>query len=346
MSTSEYPNLKVVPYSGERRNDWDDFVQNQSRNHTIFHEQRFLSYHGDRFRDCSALVCDQKNGSILAVCPAALAEDNGRVGVVSHPGSTYGGIIYRDELKTRTLKEVVDLIIKHYSATYGAKFIKLILPEDFPTGNSCGDLTFLFWHRGFELASKEASTVIDLKTIDACPNFRKTTKQYVKSKKDERLGISHHLGETEAEIQMAYSLIKNNLNAKYHKDPTHSLTELFLLKRLYEKEIKVFYSIFERKIVGTVIIFELNKEVAHTFYISQDYNYARVNPLIGLFMLIFSNYAAKGFKFFNFGISSRGKWIKWGILDFKEQFGGRLLTRDTWILRDLSGEWPFDGAPS
>jgi len=346
MSTSDCHNLKVVPYSGEKRQDWDDFVKNHSRNHTIFHEQRFLSYHGDRFRDCSVLICDQKNGSILAVCPAALNEGSGQVGVVSHPGSTYGGIIYRDELKTKALKKIVDIIIKHYFTIYGAKFIKFILPEEFPTGNSIGDLTFLLWHRGFELASKEASTVIDLKNINSYPNFRKTTKQYIKSKKDERLGISHHLGETEAEINMAYALIKNNLNAKYQKDPTHSLEEIFRLKRLYKKEIKVFYSIFEERLIGTVIIFELNNEVVHTFYISQDYNYARVNPLTGLFMLIFSHYAEKGFKFFNFGISSRGKWIKWGILDFKEQFGGRLLTRDTWILRDLSGEWPFDGALS
>jgi hypothetical protein len=342
MFTSECPNLKVIPYIAEDKRAWDNFVQNHARNSTIFHEQRFLSYHGDRFRDCSIMVCHRKNNSILAVCPAALKEEDGQLGIISHPGSTYGGIIFRDELKTKALKEIVDVVIKYYSSISEAKFFKIILPEEFHTGNSFGELPFLLWHRGFELASKEASIVIDLENIQACPNFRKTTKQYIKSKKDERLGISHHLGETETEIERAYSLIKHNLNTRYQKDPTHSLKELLLLKRLYREGIKLFYSLFEDKVIGTVVLFELNNNVTHTFYISQNYDYARINPLIGLFMLIFSYYAEKGFKFLNFGISSRGKWIKWGILDFKEQFGGKLLSRDTWILRELSGERPFD----
>jgi lipid II:glycine glycyltransferase (peptidoglycan interpeptide bridge formation enzyme) len=109
--------------------------------------------------------------------------------------------------------------------------------------------------------------------------------------------------------------------------------------------VTIFFSLHEKKVIASVVVFELTKKVVHDFYIAQDYAHASLNPLIGLFIFIFDYYRDRGYDFFNFGISSRGKWIKWGILEFKEQFGTDIVTRDTWKLSDLSGEWPDDGEP-
>lgn len=336
--------MKVIKYTAGWLGKWDHFVKNESVNGNIFHEQKFLSYHGDRFEDCSILITEGTKDKILALMPAALKRDGTQKGIVSHPGSTYGGVIFKKGIRTGTLKEVLDLLIKHYHDEYGADYIKMILPEEFHTGASFEQLTYLLWHRGFQIETKEIGCVKYLKD-ESYENFRDTTKQYIRSRKDERLGIQHRIAAEDTEICGCYKLIENNLQNRHGKKLTHSLDELLQLKRLYGDRITLFYSVHNNKVVASVVVFELTDKVVHDFYIAQDYAYTTLNPLIGLFNYIFTFYREKGYDFFNFGISSRGKWIKWGILEFKEQFGASVLTRDSWMLTDLSGGWPYDGKP-
>lgn len=336
--------LAVIAYAPDLAEDWDLFVRERARNGTIFHERRFLSYHGDRFADCSLAVADARKGELLAVCPAAWHEEDGRRGAASHPGSTYGGVVFRNDLKLPEIKAVLEALIRRYHEL-GAAFLRLTLQEEFQTGRSFAELPFLLWHRGFRLLSKEASSVVDLEAALRMENFRKTTRQYVASHKDSRLGLTHGLAADEAEVAAGYALLEENLGQRYGKKPTHSLAELHRLRGLYPDRVRVFSSRLQGQVAAVVVVFDLNGSVAHDFYIAQRASLASANPLIGLFLHIFTRYQAEGFRYFNFGISSRGRWIKWGILNFKEQFGGRLLTRDHWRLDDLGGQWPDDGEP-
>jgi hypothetical protein len=336
--------MRIVRYSSDLQANWDDFVRTKSRNGTIFHEQQFLSYHGSRFEDCSIMVVEDKSTNILAVLPAALIKEVNNYGIVSHPGSTYGGIIFREDLKFRQLKDVVDAVLRYYHLNFGPCYFKMILQEEFRSVTSFCDLIYLLWHRGFRLYVKEIGMCKDLGE-QSFEKYRGTTRQYVMSGKDSKLGIKHsRVSETE-KMKTCYHLLANNLKRRYAKGPTHSLEELLNLKKLLGDRVMFFSSTYENEIIATVIVFELNKEVVHDFYIAQDYAFARMNPLVGLFHYIFDYYRSLNFEFFNFGISSRDKWIKWGILEFKEQFGGKAVTRDTWILPDIFGEWPYDGAP-
>jgi hypothetical protein len=56
----------------EERNaeTWDELVA-RSWNGTFLHERRFISYHGERFKDVSLIIEDER-GRILGVFPAAL----------------------------------------------------------------------------------------------------------------------------------------------------------------------------------------------------------------------------------------------------------------------------------
>ena len=56
-----------------------------------------------------------------------------------------------------------------------------------------------------------------------------------------------------------------------------------------------------------------------------------------LFHKVFEHYYQQGYAWFNFGISSRGQQIKWGILEFKENVGGRATARQIWYLDNISG---------
>jgi hypothetical protein len=336
-------NLEVAPYSENMRGAWDTFVREQTPNGTIFHEQTFLSYHGKRFEDSSVVVLDTSTGEMLALVPSAVVKDEKGTGIVSHPGSTYGGVLFRKGISTSVLKSVLDSVFRYYGARYKADYFKIILQEAFPAYAPCEELPFLLWHRGFTLQTKEISCA---KTLSGDPHldYSPSRKQYVTSGKDERLGITHSLARGREEIQECYRLIEGNLMKRYGKKPTHTLEELLFLRDMYGDRISFFLSRCNGVVIATVAVFELNRKVVHNFYTAQDYELSKHKPLVGLFHYIFNYYHARGYKTFNFGISSRDKWIKWGILEFKEQFGAHILTRDTWVLNgDLSGDWPYDG---
>src|SRR5919197_1305542 len=75
---------------------WDQLVQ-RSINGTFLHSRRFLSYHGDRFRDRS-VIFTIGSSLIVGVLPAALDPADEET-VVSHPGATYGGIVHDGTLQ-------------------------------------------------------------------------------------------------------------------------------------------------------------------------------------------------------------------------------------------------------
>jgi hypothetical protein len=332
--------LCVIPYSCDWKDSWDDFVRNKSRNGNIFHEQKFLSYHGDRFEDSSILITEEED--ILAVIPAAVKREDSRIGIISHPGSSYGGVIFLDNIRLKLLKDILNVAIEYYYKIYKADYFKLIIQENFHTNKSFDALIFLLWHRGFEIKSKEASCVKDL--TDLSPdNYTKTIRQYIKSNKDKRVGITHSIVKTTEQLKSCYELIKNNLKNRYDKQPVHNFDELIDLRNRYGEKIEIFCSSFDNQIIASVVVFILDKYTIHDFYTSLNYEYGQQKPLFGLFDYIFHFYKEKGYRFFNFGISSRARWIKWGILEFKEQFGTMILTRDVWRLENLSEKWPYDG---
>jgi hypothetical protein len=62
--------IDVVRYQPALHEEWDVFCANAA-NSTFLHTRRFLGYHGDRFRDVSAVL--MQDGDIVGVFPAAEA---------------------------------------------------------------------------------------------------------------------------------------------------------------------------------------------------------------------------------------------------------------------------------
>ncbi|MBI4665267.1 MAG: GNAT family N-acetyltransferase [Nitrospinae bacterium] len=331
------------PYNAELASAWDDFVSNQSRNGTIFHEQRFLEYHPPgRFTDASLVF--HENGSavekIIGVFPAALVAQNGETRLVSHPGSSYGGLVYGPKTTARQVMEMVEGIIGH-AQSLKAQSVEMRLAENLIFSDPPDqELGFMLWHRGFTRKSLELSSAINLLTGARLSGMKSTVRWSVgRAQKD---GVTV---ETERPVEEAYALIEKNLAAKYGKKPTHSLEELQELKRRYPERIRIWSAMTDGQCAGTTVIFEANRKSVHVFYIAQDYKFSKAQPLYLLFDRVVAHYADMGFECLNFGISSRERWIKWGILEFKESFGARGVTRETWALNDLAAPKPHDGPP-
>lgn len=329
MAHSNANMLTVIPYNPSLDDQWDSFIKDNSRNGCIFHERKFLSYHKiGKFEDASLLFLNA--GKIVGVLPAAAISACGVHSIVSHPGSSAGGLIYHRKQGLRDVLVMLEKSIHHYRDA-GNKSLELRLAEPIFSSPSDAELTFLLWHRGFRLTTREVSSCVDLKAKAAWMEFgRKKNGNDIRRLRN--MGVSIVLVD---DPDTVYPLIAQSLEGRYGKTPTHSLAELLELKQRYPHRLHCWAALFEGKLIAAVVAFVANDNAVHDFYIAQDYAHARLQVMPLLFHEIFVYYKREGFRWFNFGISSRGDWIKWGILEFKERMGGRATCRDVWLLDDL-----------
>lgn len=331
--------IEVLPYHQDAADLWDDFVINHSRNGGIFQERRFLSYHPpDRFQDASVMISDGKG--IIAVFPAVRETIDGggeNIALVSHPGSTAGGLIYSYDATTRDVLNQFDAMLGHYQKR-GFCSIEIRLAESIFSYPTDGEITYLLWHRGFKLATREISSCVNLQQIEGWLDMvTQRKRRYMRNAAFKKGLIVEHTDS----VEHIYHLIENNLATRFNKKPTHSLGELKDLCSRYPDRIHLWVVRKDGVTIACAVIFIVNRHAVHDFYTHNDYSYAHLHAQPVLYNAMFQYYRHRGYKWFNIGISSRGDWIKWGILEFKEHVGARAVTRDVWTLDNLNNYTPY-----
>lgn len=327
--------MVVKKYSDELINIWDEFVINLSRNGGIFTERKFLSYHcKDKFCDKSLLFFE--NDELRAVFPAAEVIINNKKGIVSHPGSSNGGIIYSTLAKTKDVLIIIEKLIEYYKIL-DYSFIEIRQNEPIFDNPSSDEGRYLLWHRGFTLKTMELSTCVKLDETSSWIKFGRR-----KNKTDiNNLVRQGYLVTSTNSTEEIYPIIENNLLKRYNKKPTHTYEELNILKTYYPDRIHYWKISKDNQIAAVVVTFVVNKLGVHDFYIAQSDEFSKVNIMPMLFYYIFEHYKKEGFQWYNFGISSRNDWIKWNILEFKERMGGRATIRETYILSEIKSYLPY-----
>ena len=329
-------NIEVKEYTEEYHKAWDHFVRTDSRNGGIYQERDFLSYHpGGKFTDASLLFFEE--GELIAVFPAALVSDNGKEKVVSHPGSSCGGLVYHYAVTTRRVLEILEQLIGHYR-NKNIYAIEVRLAEPIFHSIPEGEFTYLLWHRGFTIKTQEVSTCVQLTGNRSWEKLGRK-KNLTDIRKLEREGYAVKATDDAEKI---YGVLETNLALKYNRKPTHTLDELKKLKEIYPGRIHFYTVEVNDAIAAITVLFDVTSKAVHTFYIAQAQEYANINVLPMLFYKTFEQYQQRNFDWYNFGISSRGQEIKWGMLEFKERMGGRATIRQVLILEDLSNYKKFE----
>lgn len=328
--TDVVSNIEVREYTKDHHKGWDEFIKTASRNGGIFQERDFLSYHAEgKFTDASLLFFER--GILVAVFPAAIVSDEGKVKVVSHPGSSCGGLVFHYSATLQQVLEILELLIEYYQEKK-IDTIEMRLAE--PIFNTIPDeeLRYLLWHRGFVLKSQEISTCVKLSDEKMWEKLcRKRNLSYIRQQEKEGVKVS----ETD-DVDKVYPVIEMNLKVRYNRIPTHSREELMRLKAIYPNRIHYWVAEKEDKVLGILVLFDVNSKGVHSFYIAKNEQFENVKAMPLLFHRAFEHYDKLGYNWFNFGISSRGQQIKWGILEFKENVGGRATARQIWQLESLS----------
>ena len=147
--------ISVQPYTRGQHDEWDTFVA-RSNNGTIFHTQRFLSYHPDgKFNFHSLMFYD--NNKLVAVLPAEISD--GGTTLNSPAGSSYGGLVLLP-LPYKIHEQIVDSLLD-YAQKAGITKMYLTPPPFFYQQEQMQNIDYALALRGFDFDRHYISHIVE-----------------------------------------------------------------------------------------------------------------------------------------------------------------------------------------
>ena len=304
--------MNVFPYSEQDTVRWDRFVAGAPMA-TFLHTRRFLSYHGDRFRDVSLLLTNEED-NLLALLPAAVdPTDESRV--VSHPGITFGGLLHHSEFNGARVIEAFELIRAHYLEAGFSVFRYKAIPYIYHQTPSADDLYALF-RAGAHRYRCDLGCAIDLATRPAPSQRRRRG-----LKKALNAGIA--IDEGAVYIDELWSVLEENLHRKYGATPVHTRDEIMRLHTLFPDNIGFVVGKHESRVIAGVVLF-ISPRVTRLQYIASSEVGYTLCALDAIMEYCIKQAAEHGARYFDFGASNEdeGRRLNEGLYQFKSEFGG------------------------
>ena len=306
--------IEVKPYTPEMREQWNRLVEN-SKNGTFLFDRGFMEYHNDRFQDYS--FCIFYKDELRAILPANKIDNE----VWSHKGLTYGGLIlHRDEKLERTIVYFRELLKRLYTAGNSRLYYKPV-PSFYHVYPS-GEEEYVLFLVKADLFRRDSALVVD-QTNPAQYQTRRSRA----IKKAQKIGIRVIL---DNKFEAFWNnILVPNLKMRFGVPPTHTLKEIQLLHSRFPDKIHQYnaYDLNGNLQAGTTVF--NTGSVAHAQYISANEEGRKNGSLDFLFdFLIKHEYSNK--RYFDFGVSNEneGRKINYGLLNWKEGFGGRAMSHN------------------
>ncbi|PKO82458.1 MAG: methicillin resistance protein [Betaproteobacteria bacterium HGW-Betaproteobacteria-13] len=309
--------LSIRAFTEADSDDWDRFCAD-SVNATFLHTRRFLSYHGERFRDCSCIV-ENEGGKWVGVLPAAEAPGQPDC-VVSHPGSTYGGLIHAGRLFGSESIQALAAIANHFSHQGFRTFRYKAVPLIYHRCPAQDDLYALFRLGGLRFRCDISSTI----DLDA--------RRPVSSRRTRNLRKAARAGLTVREgiqwLEQFWTVLSSTLLRRHGTPPVHTLDQMRELVTRFPTQIRLACAILDGQIVAGTLLF-CTDTVAHAQYIAANEVGHGIGALDAVFEHCLSR-AANDYRYFDFGISNtdEGLVLNDGLYRFKTEFGGGGTTHD------------------
>ena len=314
-------NIDVVPYSDTDEFRWDRFVLQESINGTFLQSRNFLNYHRKgKFADHSLIFT--KGTNIVAVIPAHIVEQDGRKCLVSHQGSTFGGIVLGEQFKKLANVEAVFEAFHQYVFDNKIDSVQLKMTGDIYTKDVTDILEYYFFMNGYE-TSCEVGYYIDFDQYnnEIISNFTASRRRHYNNSLQYNLTFKQIFSDDE--IELFYDVLSDN-QKKFNKTPVHSIDELLDLKNNRLKDIVQFFGVYsESELIAGSMVFCFDKNVFHTQYLAcrQDQTDTHANEF--LYKHLIDEAKKSGFAKLSFGTSTLegGKVLNKSLAQFKEGFG-------------------------
>lgn len=302
--------IEIAPYTQAHETEWEEFCAG-AVNATFLHTRRFLSYHGDRFKDLSVLMME--SGKVVGIFPAAESPSDTKL-VISHPGITYGGIVRRGWLSGMRMIEALTALSEYYGKGGYQRLQYKAVPHIYATTPAQDDLYALF-RLGAQRVRCDLSCAIDL------ANRQPLSERRRRGLKKAQKAVT--LSNDPALLGELWAVIALNLARKHDAKPVHSLTELALLKDRFPEQITFRCALLEGRVEAGVVLFN-SPSVWHAQYIAASERAYDVSALDAVFDSAISEAQQAGARYFDFGTSNEdgGKVLNDGLYRFKSEFGG------------------------
>ena len=329
-------NLSIVQFNkSEHESTWDEFIA-QSTNGTIFHERAFINYHpSDRFNDHSLLFFDKSK--LIGIFPAAIIEKNDSKILKSHPGTSYGGIVFNLNLSLSDFTLILNQL-EEYSKNLGISTIEFRQAPKIFNHYPIDQFDFALLKSGFIRESEELSTCYyldDFKNLEEKELLEKfENKTPTKARQGIKKAFANNLEFRELainEVSNFYSILESNLE-KHNTKPVHSKEEIIKLLQTYPGRVKIFGAYKDDKLLAAFLSFNINKLGWHIFYSALDYSQTEYRPVHFLVYSLIKKLSSENIKYLNYGISTEdgGNVINWKLFSFKESFNGHGILRTYW----------------
>jgi hypothetical protein len=324
--------IEVRRYTEDLKGAWDECVRS-SRNGTLFHTRRFLSYHPEgRFNDQSLLFYE--GNRLLAVLPAVSVSDGKQKSLRAHAGSTYGGLVLSPRCSAAATFDVVAALLaflrtQHFTK---AEFLR-ITPAPLRRRFS-DDQEYALLTQGFMLSRCELGSIIDLHgfTEDTLlSSFDTECRNEVRQA--ERAGVTVR---SHDDYGSFYPLLEATLKHRHKVKPTHSLPELQQLASLLPDAIRLFGAYHSGKLIAGMMTMDATEHAIYTKYIAQDYAFQKMRPVNLLICEVLKQALREKKTILDLGVSmdeESPKGINEGLFAFKEGFGARPVRRESWEVR-------------
>ncbi len=313
----------IEMYSNKYEEAWDTLVSNSPVG-TFLHSRLFLSYHKDRFLDCSFVLINEEKNTLEAVFPCALMQD--KKVASSHPGSTYGGIVTRNTMTPEIIQYFLDGIIDQLKARNVEELVYKLTPDIYRRDYSNLDEYFIWRAQGINYRN-DISNIIDLKKSF---EFSSRRKRGIKKAKKQNISYTQN-GEITREV---WDMLELNLKAHDTK-PVHSLEEINRLKDLFPNIIKLHMSRdFSNRPLCGVLAFHV-RNVIHAQYIFSGPEARNLGALDFLFSNLIDLAITDNCNYFSFGASSEkeGRFLNDGLYRFKSEFGSAGVLNRTYKVK-------------
>jgi hypothetical protein len=313
----------VARYGPADADRWDEFVRN-AVNGTFLHTRRYLSYHRDRFDDTS-LVVQTAEGALVAVLPAARAAGRSAAEAVSHPGITFGGLVYGHALRGERLVAAMDAAL----IALGSLGVEALDYRPVPAfvRRQLGDEdSYAVYRLGGERTSCNLSAVVDLGRRPAVDAKKRNM-----LRKAQRSGVELHDGLDW--LAGFWDVLTDQLNERHSAVPVHSLAEITELAGLFPDEIGLRVATTDgAEVVAGALTYRYTDDVIHTQYLTSNDVGRKTAALELVCDSIISDADSAGLRYVSFGPSTHegGRVLNDSLYRFKHSFGAMGVTIESY----------------
>lgn len=289
---------------------WDRLVR-ESENGTVLHTRRYLDYHAERFLDESRVVVDDR-GELVAVFPAARGRSPDEV--VSHPGLTFGGLVYGARSRGTQIEAMLAEVLESLAEDGYRRLDYRAVPGVLRARLGDDDIYALF-RLGADAYSRGLSSVVDLRRA-------KPSKSRLGCiKKARRLGVE--LSDDVAMLPAYWALLETQLKARHQAAPVHTLQEMEGLATRLPQDIRLRVALMSGAVVAGAVLYRYRADVLHTQYLCTDDTGRTSSALDLVIASLTADRDAEELSFLSFGISndpSNGA-LNDDLFQYKHSFG-------------------------